>query len=104
MDFGSSTVVSNTSFDPAEGYNGTFGYMAPELFSDGAEVSKEADMYAFGMVVYEVVTGTRPFGYRRHLELPALTIGGSRPARPEDPVDVGFGHGTWGFIERSSEG
>ena len=74
--------------------------MAPELFVKGAQASKEADMYAFGMVIYEVITGTRPFGDRKVVELPALTVQGWRPPIPEDPVAVGFCQGTWEFVER----
>ena len=91
------------SFDPTTrraDAGGTFRYMAPELFARGAKPSKEADMYAFGMVVYEVVTGARPFGQRRAIELPVLATKGIRPNRPEDPVAVGFGRGTWEFAEK----
>ena len=74
--------------------------MAPELFSEGARASKQADMYAFGMVVFAVITGTKPFGRRRMVEVPALILQGGRPPRPEDPVAIGFGQGTWEFVER----
>jgi len=102
-DFGFSTVAPSISFDPTTcraNAGGTFGYMAPELFIASARPSREADMYAFGMVVYEVVTGARPFGQRRALELLVPTIEGARPNRPEDPMAVGFGQGTWEFTER----
>lgn len=82
------------------GGRGTFGHMAPELFSENGEASKEADMYAFGMVVYEVITGALPFGHHKMMELPMLTIIGSRPPRPEDPAAIGFGQGTWEFMEQ----
>jgi serine/threonine protein kinase len=74
--------------------------MAPELFPEGARPSEEADMYAFGIVVYEVITGARPFGRRRVEELFLLTTRGVRPNRPEDPIAIGFGEGTWEFAER----
>jgi serine/threonine protein kinase len=88
------------SFPPthAGGGAGTPGYMAPELFSGHA--SKEAVMYAFGVVVYEVITGTRPFGDRRLVELPRLTLQGLGLPTPEDPVAAGFCQGTWEFAER----
>ena len=79
---------------------GTPGYMASELFDRGARVSKEADMYAFGMLVYEVITGSRPFGHHRVCDLSMLTTRGSRPPRPEDPVAVGFGQEMWDFVEK----
>ena len=86
------------------GAGGTFGYMAPELFSEAPVPSKEADMYAFGMVIYEVITGVRPFGQRRMQELLLLNSGGVKPDRPEEPVAIGFGQGTWEFAERCWDG
>jgi len=74
--------------------------MAPVLFSEDAKPSAEADMYAFGMVVYEVITGARPYGQRMLTEIPALTVHGLRPSRPEDPTPIGFGQGTWEFVRR----
>ena len=101
-DFGFSAIAPGVSSDPdaPKDAGGTFGYMAPELFQKSAKPSQEADIYAFGMVVYEVVTGTRPFKRHKMVELPVLTTQGSRPTKPEDPVAVGFGSGTWEFIEK----
>lgn len=101
-DFGFSTISLSVSPDPNthKGAGGTFGYMAPELFQKDAKSSKEADIYAFGVVVYEVVTGVRPFRRYKVVELPLLTKQGLRPTKPDDPVAVGFGSGTWELIER----
>lgn len=89
------------SFNPTRvDAGGTFYYMAPELFSGGAIPSRETDMYALGVVVYEVVTGTLPFGGRMFMEIPTLTVGGFRLPRPEDPIAAGFGRGMWESVER----
>ena len=79
---------------------GTWGYMAPELCLEDGKRTKEADIYAFGMVVYEVITGSSPFRQHVRARLPMLAASGSRPERPEDPIAGDFGQGTWEFIER----
>lgn len=63
MDFGlahelsSDTVLkSNRSSD----FAGTMGYMSPEQMQ-GGRVTPESDVYAFGLVLYEMLTGHRSF-------------------------------------------
>jgi len=56
-DFGLTSVLRNHSMSisvtaPARG--GTLRWMAPELFNDGSHPSKSSDIYALGMVTYEV--------------------------------------------------
>ena len=56
-DFGLTSVLYNHPMSvsvtaPTRG--GTLLWMAPELFGDGVHPSKASDIYAFGMVTYEV--------------------------------------------------
>ena len=65
-------------------------------------VSKQADIYAFGMVIYEVLTGRLPFGAEgyRSAEIMLRVIEGKRPREPEKAEDIGFGGGTWELVQQ----
>jgi predicted Ser/Thr protein kinase len=58
MDFGLAAVASELS--GAEARNGTPAYMSPEQLK-GAEVTARSDIYALGLVLYELFTGKRPY-------------------------------------------
>jgi len=61
MDFGLAAVAEQLS--GAEVRNGTPAYMAPEQLR-GAEVTAKSDIYALGLVLYELFTGKRPYDAR----------------------------------------
>jgi serine/threonine-protein kinase len=54
---------------------GTAAYMAPEQ-AKGKQVDKRADIWAFGVVLYEMVTGKRPFQGDEMVEVLAAVVHG----------------------------
>ncbi|MEM4408694.1 MAG: serine/threonine-protein kinase, partial [Candidatus Caldarchaeum sp.] len=59
-DFGIARVLGGERFTQTGVLVGTPEYMAPELW-EGKEASKSSDIYAFGILVYEMLTGEVPF-------------------------------------------
>jgi eukaryotic-like serine/threonine-protein kinase len=57
---------------------GTLAYMAPEQL-EGAEVSTATDIYAFGLVLFEMVTGKRAFPSGNFLSGIAKRLSGAIP-------------------------
>lgn len=53
-------VKENKSVDLTTGIFGTLAYMAPEQI-EGKEVTKLADIYALGLIIYEMVTGKHAY-------------------------------------------
>jgi serine/threonine protein kinase len=77
-DFGSSRFESND----CTGEDGSVSYAAPELFQEGAIHTRQADVFTFGLLMYEILTGWAVFPsseyafsiVRRllHAEMPAV--------------------------------
>lgn len=60
MDFGV-TKLKNANTLTGTGAIGTIGYMAPEQILDARTVDIYADIYALGVLTYEMLLGERPF-------------------------------------------
>ncbi len=60
MDFGLARIRDAGSPSHTTTTSGTLAYMAPEQFRSGA-IDARSDLYAFGVVLYEMLTGRTPF-------------------------------------------
>ena len=85
----------------AEG--GTTPWMSPELLDPASfglqkfRLTKESDLYALGMVIYEVLSGLVPFA---PIRVPILKIlRGERPERPRGEQGAWFTDGIWEMLE-----
>lgn len=67
-DFGIARVETTTGMTQHGMLVGTPAYMAPEQFG-GREADRRADLYATGVVLFEALTGVRPFSGRSSSEL-----------------------------------
>ena len=94
IDFGLS-IPAGISSRLAELRAGTASYMAPEQVR-GQAVDERADIYAFGLSAFEVLTGRRPFpptadpGRRMHdhLNMEPIKLREADPQLPEELEQV----------------
>ncbi|PKY26229.1 kinase-like protein [Rhizophagus irregularis] len=81
-DLGLSQSVNNESSN--DEIYGVIPYIAPEIFK-GSAFSKEADIYSFGMIMWELTTGCKPFANVEHdIHLIYKILDGERPKITED--------------------
>lgn len=89
LDFGVAKVTSNDQGTKAGVLKGKHAYIAPEMF-DG-QIDRRIDVYALGVILYELLTGRRPYGGKTLLDVawqlkfePAPAPRTLNPSIPED--------------------
>jgi len=83
---------------------GTFRWMSPELldpssFGSHGRLTRESDRYALGMVIYEVLTGLRPFHRLSAYAPVSAVLKGVRPDEPSDAKSLGLSTTIWGLVK-----
>ena len=74
----SKSATTKSTDNDNENY-GIIPYIAPEVFQ-GQKYTEKSDIYSFGMIMWEVMTGRRPFWDRNHdTDLIIDIIDGLRP-------------------------
>lgn len=86
IDFGISKFTctpKNTQLTLMGDMLGTPAYMAPEQIRGGKSIDFRVDIYAIGVIAYEVLTGKRPFAGNDYSEVFAATLT-EPPPSPEE--------------------
>ncbi|KAI8903713.1 kinase-like domain-containing protein [Gorgonomyces haynaldii] len=78
-DFGLSLVRSEASSKIESNFAGTVVYMAPECFGLQPVYSEKSDVYAFSMVVYELLAWELPYTNMSQTDIKHFVLEGKRP-------------------------
>ncbi|KAF9790534.1 kinase-like domain-containing protein, partial [Thelephora terrestris] len=105
-DFGLATVTDLSAFfsETIDSPGGTYRWMSPELldpegFNSNGRSTRESDCYALGMVIYEVLTGLRPFHDMHDRTFIGPVTRGKRPEKPREAESLGFSDTIWGLVQ-----
>eukprot|EP00803_Ostreobium_quekettii_P002934 evm.model.scf_1042.1 EVM.evm.TU.scf_1042.1 scf_1042:20644-24714(-) len=78
-DFGFSRALLDTQLETAS--CGAVNYMPPELLAQGI-LTPAADVYSFGVLLWELLVGSNPYPSKTQNEILVLVTSGRRPAVP----------------------
>jgi serine/threonine protein kinase len=83
LDFGIARALSLPSLTQVGTFKGKYGYMAPELFDVGGVIDGRSDLYSLGVILYEALTGVRPYQTENDAQLLHMLLDRDRkPAAP----------------------
>jgi serine/threonine protein kinase len=104
-DFGLLTISDSANVSASD-RGGTTFWMSPELFDPelvglaDARHTESLDCYALGMVIYEVLSGYRPFHGLTLFAAPVKIVKGLRPERPQGMEGRWFTDEVWDMLGR----
>jgi serine/threonine-protein kinase len=91
-DFGIAKSLDEADKQLTHGMIGTMFYMAPEQLRADPGIDTRADIYALGILLFEMLTGTVPFNAasayeiaRQHIQDPLPSLRARAPWLPDDP-------------------
>lgn len=87
-DFGLAKFTSDANTHVSTRVMGTFGYLAPEYANTG-KLSDKSDVFSFGVLLLELITGRRPVDYSQHSEMDSL-VDWARPLLSKAVQDGNF--------------
>jgi len=101
LDFGIAKVVLPVDFDLTSTANimGSPAYMSPEQLRSAKNVDARSDIWSLGIVLYELVTGDKPFDGESITDL-ALAITTEAPKPMPRNVPTGFIEVVWKCLEK----
>ncbi|KNA11012.1 hypothetical protein SOVF_139120 [Spinacia oleracea] len=88
-DFGLAKFTSDADTHVSTRVMGTFGYLAPEYANSG-KLTEKSDVFSFGVLLLELVTGRRPVDYSSHAEMEDSLVDWARPLLSKAMQDGNF--------------
>lgn len=85
IDFGVAKALSNAQKTSAGQVKGKVPYMSPEQIVSGSTIDRRSDIFALGIVLYQLVTGKHPFRGDTDLET-MMHICDPKPAAPPSKI------------------
>ena len=85
LDFGIARALSLPSLTQVGTFKGKYAYMAPELMEIDRpphDIDGRSDLYSLGVILYESLTGIRPFNAANDAQLLQMLLDKQRVAEP----------------------